>query len=93
MFGWFKKDAAPRNGPDFRAIDSLAKAQELERAGQLQKMLLLPVEFGGQDIPPNWVLVPKSARVAMALESQERTIDAHLFADCMPVILFCGACS
>ena len=58
MFGWFKKDAAPRNGPDFRAVDSLAKAQELARSGQLQKMFLLPVEFDGQDIPPNWVLVP-----------------------------------
>ena len=58
MFGWFKKDAAPRTGPDFRSVDSLAKAQELARTGHLQKMLLLPVEFGGQDIPPNWVLVP-----------------------------------
>lgn len=58
MFGWFKKDAAPRHGPDFRAVDSLAKAQQLAGSGQLQKMLLLPIEFGGQDIPPNWVLVP-----------------------------------
>ena len=58
MFGWFKKGAAPRSGPDFRAVDSLAKAQQLAQSGQLQKMFLLPVEFGGEDIPPNWVLVP-----------------------------------
>jgi hypothetical protein len=58
MFGWFKKDAAPRTGPDFRSIDSLAKAQELARAGHLRKVLLLPMEFGGQDTPPNCVFVP-----------------------------------
>lgn len=58
MFGWFKKDSAPRNGPDFRAVDSLAKAQKLAASGHPQKMFLLPVEFGGQDTPPNWVLVP-----------------------------------
>jgi hypothetical protein len=54
MFGWFKKNVPPRTGPDFRPVDSLAKAQELVRAGQLQKMFLLPSEFGGEDIPPNW---------------------------------------
>jgi hypothetical protein len=58
MFGWFKKNVPPRTGPDFGPVDSLAKAQELVRAGQLQKMFLLPSEFGGEDIPPNWVLVP-----------------------------------
>jgi hypothetical protein len=58
MFGWLKKDPPPPTGPDFRSVDSLAKAQELARAGQLQKMLLLPLEFGGADIPPNAVFVP-----------------------------------
>lgn len=53
MFGWFKKNVPPRTGPDFRPVDSLAKAQELVRAGQLQKMFLLPAEFGDEDIPPN----------------------------------------
>jgi hypothetical protein len=58
MFGWFKKDRAPSKGPDFRSIDSQAKAMELAKSGQLKKLLLLPPEFGGKDIPPNWVLVP-----------------------------------
>ncbi|HEY0686006.1 MAG TPA: hypothetical protein VGD45_26930 [Steroidobacter sp.] len=58
MFGWFKKDSAPSNGPDFRSVDSPEKAQALARSGELQKMLLLPAEFGGEDVPPNWVLVP-----------------------------------
>lgn len=58
MLGWFKRNKAPGSGPDFRKVDSLAKAEELAQTGQLQKLLLLPAEFGGEDIPPNWVLVP-----------------------------------
>ena len=58
MFSWLRKDTPPRTGPDFRSIDSLAKAQELARAGKLQQMLLLPLEFGGTDIPQNSVFVP-----------------------------------
>ena len=57
MSGWFRKSAAPRHGPDFRAVDA-AGAQELTRNGHLQKMYLLPLEFGGQDTPANWVMVP-----------------------------------
>ena len=58
MFGWFKKGSPPAAGPDFTAVDSQAKAQELARLGQLQKVLLLPAEFGGEDVPPNCVFVP-----------------------------------
>jgi hypothetical protein len=45
-------------GPDFSQVTSLAKAEALARDGRLQKLLLLPLEFGGQDIPQNVVYVP-----------------------------------
>jgi hypothetical protein len=58
MFNWFKKKLFPPNAPDFSAIDSLAKAEELFRQGKLEKLFLLPPEFGGQDTPLNIVFVP-----------------------------------
>jgi hypothetical protein len=58
MFGWFKKKSAPPNGPDFSAIDSLAKAEGLFRRGDLEKLLLMPPEFGGEDTPANTLYVP-----------------------------------
>jgi hypothetical protein len=59
MFGWFKKkqSAAP-NGPDFSAIDSLAKAQEAVRRGEMERLFVLPLEFGGAEIPENTLYVP-----------------------------------
>jgi hypothetical protein len=58
MLGWFKKDSPPAKGPDLRSVDSQAKAVELARLGQLQKLLLLPEDFGGEDVAPNCVYVP-----------------------------------
>ena len=58
MFGWSKKKTPPSSGPDFSAIDSPAKAEKLFRRGELEKMFLLPLEFGGQDIPDNFLYVP-----------------------------------
>jgi hypothetical protein len=58
MFGWFKKTSPAPNGPDFSAIDSQAKAEELFRRGDLEKLFLMPLEFGGQDIPVNTLYVP-----------------------------------
>jgi len=58
MFGWFKKKSRKPNGPDFSEIDSRAKAEELFRRGQLEKLLLMPLEFGGEDIPVNTLYVP-----------------------------------
>ena len=55
MFSWLKKK---NSGPDYSAIDSKEKAEALFRKGELQKLLLLPSEFGGEDIPPNVVFVP-----------------------------------
>jgi hypothetical protein len=45
-------------GPDFSGIDSLAKAEALLRQGALEKLYLMPLEFGGQDIPVNVLFVP-----------------------------------
>ena len=57
MFGWGKKKPkAP--GPDFSTIDSLEKAVELFHRGDLEKLLLIPPEFGGEDIPDNTLYVP-----------------------------------
>ena len=58
MFGWFKKKAPPPNGPDFSEIDSREKAEELFRRGELEKLFLMPLEFGGQGIPLNTLYVP-----------------------------------
>src|SRR5688572_16225023 len=58
MFGWFKKKSAAPNGPDFSSVDSLAKAEAMFRRGELEKLILLPLEFGGQDIPNNYLFVP-----------------------------------
>ena len=58
MFGWLKKTSPPPNGPDFSAIDSQEKAEELFRRGDLEKLHLMPLEFGGEDIPLNTLYVP-----------------------------------
>jgi hypothetical protein len=58
MFGWFKKKAAQTDGPDFSAIDSVVKAEASARRGELEKLFLMPLEFGGEETPPNTVYVP-----------------------------------
>jgi hypothetical protein len=58
MFGWFKKSVPSSNGPDFSAIDSPEKAEELFRNDGLEKVPLIPVKFGGQDQPLNVLYVP-----------------------------------
>src|SRR5262245_30974620 len=58
MFGWFKKKPPPSNGPDFSEIDSRDKAEKLCRRGELEKLFLMPLEFGGQDVPQNVLFVP-----------------------------------
>lgn len=45
-------------GPDFSSIDSKDKALALVDRGELEKMFLMPLEFGGSDIPENVVFVP-----------------------------------
>jgi hypothetical protein len=58
MFRWFKKKSPPPHGPDFSGIDSQSKAEELFRRGELEKLFLIPLEFGGQDISENTLYVP-----------------------------------
>lgn len=58
MFGWFKKKERPTNGPDFSDVDSLAKADRLYQQGKLEKLFLMPPEFGGEDHPLNTLYVP-----------------------------------
>ncbi|WP_020467828.1 hypothetical protein [Zavarzinella formosa] len=58
MFGWFKKKATQPTGPDFSAVDSQAKAMELYERGDLEKLFLMPLEFGGTDNPLNTLYVP-----------------------------------
>lgn len=57
MFGLSRKKPQPQ-GPDFSHVASEAAAAEMAARGLLEKLLLLPAEFGGQDIPPNVVYVP-----------------------------------
>jgi hypothetical protein len=58
MFGWFKKKSPQPKGPDFSAIDSREKAEDLFRRGELEKLFLMPLEFGGEDNPLNTLYVP-----------------------------------
>jgi hypothetical protein len=52
------QNAAQPNGPDFSDIDSRAKAEDRFHRGELEKLFLLPLEFGGSDDPMNTVYVP-----------------------------------
>jgi hypothetical protein len=58
MFGWFKKKDRNESAPDFSEIDSPAKAEELLRRGEVEKVFLMPLEFGGQDFALNTLYVP-----------------------------------
>jgi len=67
MFEWLKEKKKGA-GPDFSSIDSKEKAEALFKSGQLQKLLLMPSKFGGEDVPPNVVFAP-----AFAVELKART--------------------
>ncbi|HKI35533.1 MAG TPA: hypothetical protein VKA46_26995 [Gemmataceae bacterium] len=54
----FKQDPPEASGPDFSEIDCQSKAVEMFRKGDLEKLYLMPLEFGGQDIPQNVLFVP-----------------------------------
>ena len=57
MWNPFKKAAAP--GPDYSHVDSRDKAIALFQRGELVKLLLMPQDFGGTDVPLNVVYVPE----------------------------------
>lgn len=52
---------------DYSYVRSMAQAIELYEEGKLFKVLLFPAEFGGQDIPPNVVFVPRGIPEAREL--------------------------
>ena len=58
MFGRSRKKSPEPEGPDFSHVDSQAKAEAMFRKGKLEKLYLLPLDFGGPDGPENFVYVP-----------------------------------
>lgn len=59
MFKWFKKkNDVPENGPDFDNVDNMEKAVKLFKKGELSKLYLMPLEFGGDDNDMNSLYVP-----------------------------------
>lgn len=66
MLKWFRRRGAPSTGPDYRHIDTREKAEALYRQGKLSKLLLLPSEFGGEDVALNTVYVPADTAVLKA---------------------------
>jgi len=65
MFNWFKKKTnaeSNTNGPDYSTIDSNEKALNLYKKGELSKIYLMPLEFGGQESPMNSLYVPEFAQ-------------------------------
>jgi hypothetical protein len=66
MFGFGKKKSARPTGPDFSEVDSQKKAIAMYRRGELEKLFLMPLEFGGQDIPNNVLYVPIGVAAAKA---------------------------
>lgn len=61
MLGWFKKKPQSPNGPDYSEVDSREKALALHQKGELVRMYLFPIEFGGQEAEMNCVYVPEFA--------------------------------
>ena len=70
MFNFFKKKS--NNGPDFSEIDSKEKAIELYKKGQLEKLFLLPLEYGGADNELNVLYVP------IGIGSMKQNIDFNV---------------
>jgi hypothetical protein len=67
--------STPSTGPDFGDVTSLEKAEELARAGTLERLLLLPAIFGGRDdVRENIVYVP------VGLADVKRGIDDNIIA-------------
>ncbi|TDF61172.1 hypothetical protein E1J61_32805 [Cupriavidus sp. L7L] len=74
MLKWFKKLGAPSVGPDYRHVDSRGKAEDLCKRGELMKLVLMPLEFGGEDILPNTVYVPAHAAESKARIDQRTVV-------------------
>ena len=59
-------------GPDFSQVDSLAKAVALFEQGVLEKLFLMPLEFGGEDNALNVLYVP------IGVAAVKNNIDANV---------------
>jgi hypothetical protein len=57
----------PQRVTDFSHVDSREKAEALARQGQLEKIHLFPLEFGGEDVLPNVTYVPPGLGQAKAM--------------------------
>lgn len=62
---------SPDVSADCASVDSREKAQELKKAGALEKVYLFPLEGGGQDVEINTVYVPRKAALEKAAVDQE----------------------
>lgn len=70
MFDWFRKKPPQPKGPDFSTVDSREKAVELFERGGLEKLFLMPQEFGGEDNALNTLYVPVGfANVKQGIDS------------------------
>jgi len=72
MFGRSKKKSSRQPGPDFSDGDSLKTAAAMFRKGKLERMHLIPLEFGGPDDENNVVYVP------LGLSDVKRGIDVNV---------------
>lgn len=76
LFDIFRKkqdDSTTKPVLDYSNIDSKEKAQELFAKGQLVKLYLMPLEFGGPDSPINTLLVPEFAN------NQKNNFDSKVY--------------
>ena len=66
MFNWFKKKENTKteseNEPDFSRITTKSKAVDLYKKGELVKVHLMTLEFGGEDSERNILYVPEFAQ-------------------------------
>jgi hypothetical protein len=74
-----EQEEAVTNGPDFSEIDSQAKVIDLFNQGKLEKLYLLPLEFGGADRAENIVFVPPGMAALKA--STDRNVVGKLAAE------------
>lgn len=58
MLKWFKKQPQSTSGPDYLAVDSREKALALDQRGELVRLYLMPLEYGGDASELNSVYVP-----------------------------------
>lgn len=61
MLNWFKKKPQPPKGPDYSEVDSREMALALHQRGELVRLYLFPIDFGGQESEVNCVYVPEFA--------------------------------